>query len=211
MAASLPVPNEPADFTRLMQDLARRANGATERLARAVYPIARRIARRQFAREPSGHTLQPTAVANSALLALLRHAEHETPADRVHLHVLLARFARNELRNYHTYRHALRRGGAHEREPLCEETVPAAPAAAADHTAPDRLLADTIDGIDYMDDPEMSLALSALSLQVFIELTVDEIATAQCASPSTIDRRLRAARAFVRARMIRTRASENLP
>lgn len=61
----------PARVTRLLQAVDRGEAGSTDALLVAVYDELRALARARMRHEPSGHTLQPTALVHEAYLRLL--------------------------------------------------------------------------------------------------------------------------------------------
>jgi RNA polymerase sigma factor (TIGR02999 family) len=68
--------SDDAEVTQLLAELQAGAPGAAERLAGAVMAELHRIAERAMLREVDGHTLQPTELADEALVRLIgqRHA-----------------------------------------------------------------------------------------------------------------------------------------
>src|SRR5204863_5954600 len=61
----------PGELTLLLLEWQTGRQGALDRITPIVYAELRRLARRQMAREPAGHTLQPTALVNEAYLRLV--------------------------------------------------------------------------------------------------------------------------------------------
>lgn len=62
---------DPARVTQLLQAVDRGDAGSTDALLVAVYDELRALARARMRNEPSGHTLQPTALVHEAYLRLL--------------------------------------------------------------------------------------------------------------------------------------------
>lgn len=62
---------DPAEVTRLLQAMERGDDGAVDALAPLVYEQLRHLAIRALRNEPSGHTLQPTALVHEAFVALV--------------------------------------------------------------------------------------------------------------------------------------------
>lgn len=71
MAARAVADDERVPITALLVDLNEGRAGAADALARAVMHDVRRLAERAMAREADGHTLQPTELADEALMRLL--------------------------------------------------------------------------------------------------------------------------------------------
>ena len=89
--------------------LRRGAPEAMDRLLPLVYADLRRMAHRQLAAEPSGHTLSTTALVHEAYLRLVdRHARWE---DRAQFFGVAAQAMRHILVDYARARHTAKRGG----------------------------------------------------------------------------------------------------
>ena len=78
-------------------------------LASRLYDELRDIARREFGRERSGHTLQPTALANEAYLRLVQQTEQPFRS-RSHFMAAAARTVRRVLVDHARRRSTLKRG-----------------------------------------------------------------------------------------------------
>lgn len=91
--------------------LRRGAPEAMDRLLPLVYGDLRRMAHRQLAAEPSGHTLSTTALVHEAYLRLADQTRAEW-ADRGHFFAVAARVMRRILVDYARRHRAERRGGA---------------------------------------------------------------------------------------------------
>ena len=95
------------------------AGVAAEDLLPELYGELREIAARHFARQPPGHTLQPTALVNEAYLKLAA-AKDPRLTDRSHFLALASRVMRQILVDHERARRAGKRGGAMERLTLSE-------------------------------------------------------------------------------------------
>jgi RNA polymerase sigma factor (TIGR02999 family) len=85
-----------------------------ERLVPLVYAELRRMAHRQLAAEPSGHTLSTTALVHEVYLRLADQTRVEW-ANRAHFFALASRAMRRVLIDYARRHQAGRRGGAGQR------------------------------------------------------------------------------------------------
>jgi RNA polymerase sigma factor (TIGR02999 family) len=162
---------------------------ALDRLLPEVYAELRRIARRELARDRSGHTLETAALVHEAYLRLARPGNVQW-RNRPHFFAIAARAMRTVLIDYARARRALKRGGG----------VPPGPGAdalpgLADEEV-DRLLAidEALERLDAV-DPE---ACRVVESRYFAGLTLDECATAHDVSISTVRRRWSAAKAWLR-------------
>jgi RNA polymerase sigma factor (TIGR02999 family) len=90
--------------------LRRGAPDGLERLIPLVYAELRRVAHRQLAAEPAGHTLSTTAVVHEAYLRLSEQT-HVDWANRAQFFGLAARAMRRVLVDYAQRHRAARRGG----------------------------------------------------------------------------------------------------
>jgi RNA polymerase sigma factor (TIGR02999 family) len=66
---------EAAEVSRLLERVRAGEAGARDQLADLVYRELHQLARQQFAAQPGGHTLQPTALVHEAWLKLARHLD----------------------------------------------------------------------------------------------------------------------------------------
>ena len=83
---------------------------ADENLLKAVYPEMRRLAARLMAHERQSHTLQPTALANEALIRLL-NPKRTSFKNRAEFYMVATRMMRQILVDYARSRMAAKRGG----------------------------------------------------------------------------------------------------
>lgn len=105
------------DVTQLLIDLSAGRREALDELLPVVYQELRRIARRQLARERSGHTLDSVALVNEAYMKLVDH-EGIPWQNRAHFFGTAARAMRNILIDYARMRMAQKRGGGIRPAPL---------------------------------------------------------------------------------------------
>ena len=100
--------------------LRRGAPEAMDRLLPLVYGDLRRMAHRQLAAEPSGHTLSTTALVHEAYLRLAEQTRAEW-TDRGHFFAVAARVMRRVLVDYARRHRAERRGGAEQQRVALED------------------------------------------------------------------------------------------
>ena len=84
-----------------------------DQLLPLLHDELRELARRKMAKEPDGHTLQPTALVHEACVRLLDSGVN--PNDRAHFRALLARAMRRVLIDHARRRRAEQRGGDWDR------------------------------------------------------------------------------------------------
>jgi RNA polymerase sigma factor (TIGR02999 family) len=99
---------EQGEITAALAGLRDGAPEGTDRLLPLVYGELRRIAHRQLAGEPDGHTLSTTALVHEAYLRLAD--QHAAWSDRGHFFALASRAMRRILVDYARRHRALRRG-----------------------------------------------------------------------------------------------------
>ena len=99
------------EITEALAVLRRGAPDAMDRLLPLVYGELRRVAHRQLAAEPAGHTLSTTALVHEAYLRLERQTRAQW-VDRAHFFAVAARVMRRVLVDYARRHWAQRRGGA---------------------------------------------------------------------------------------------------
>src|SRR5262245_39894617 len=98
------------EVTRLLADLGAGDRAAAAELLPLVYEELRALASAEFARQPAGHTLQPTAVVHEAWMRLARQPNLEL-RDRRHFFALASKMMRQILVDHARSRAAAKRGG----------------------------------------------------------------------------------------------------
>jgi RNA polymerase sigma factor (TIGR02999 family) len=110
--------------------LRRGAPEGMERLIPLVYAELHRVAHRQLAAEPAGHTLSTTALVHEAYLRIADQTRAEW-TNRAQFFGLAARAMRRVLVDYARRHEAARRGGSNQRPVPLEDAGPDALAIAA--------------------------------------------------------------------------------
>lgn len=154
-----------------------------------LYNQLRRLARSLLRGQPSGHTLQPTALVNEAYLKVFGGGEPEF-ADRVHFLAVMARVMRQVLVDHARTHSAQKRGGA-KPLPLEGQPDPAVlPAGGPDLLDLDRALRQL-----EAQNPELA---RIVELFYFSGMSAEEIAAAVNRTAHAVRHDLRAARAWLR-------------
>jgi RNA polymerase sigma factor (TIGR02999 family) len=179
------------DITMLLEEWERGDKTALDRLAPLVYPQLREIAGAYLRRERSGHTLQATALVNELFLKLLTRREPHF-AGRRHFYTLTAKLMRMALIDHARTAKAEKRGGAAIPVPLHEE-IPWVDASGPQMMDLDRAL----DDLAALDAEQAQM----FELRFLIGYSVEETAELLGTSKSSVDRRVRLARAWLYQRL----------
>ena len=162
---------------------------AAEELLPLVYEELRKLAARRLTDEPTGHTLQPTALVHEAWLRLVG-GDGKQWNSRGHFFAAAGEAMRRILIESARRKQSQRRGGGRERIELNESALvlerPSEEVLAV-HESLDKLAAA---------DP---LAADFVKLRYFVGMTVPEAAEALAISPRTADRLWAYARTWLRA------------
>ena len=118
--------HERQEITDALAVLRRGAPEALDELLPLVYSELRRIAHRQLAAEPTGHTLSTTALVHEAYLRFAREDRAEW-SNRPQFFALAARIMRRVLVDYARRHWAQRRGGVGQQWIPLEEADDAGP------------------------------------------------------------------------------------
>jgi RNA polymerase sigma factor (TIGR02999 family) len=97
--------------TAVLNEIADGREHSLDRLIPLVYDELRQIAARHLRGEPSGHTLQPTALVHEAYIRLARQGKKDWRTRAVFFHVA-ARMMRRVLVDHARGHHRAKRGGA---------------------------------------------------------------------------------------------------
>ncbi len=180
------------DLTVLLAEARSGDTGARERLTRAVYGELRQMAGALMRRERPGHTLQPSALVNEAIVRLFEGEALDRASDRRYLFAAAAQAMRQVLVDHARRRDAAKRDGGRNRVPL-DQVLQYFDERRLDvlalHEALDRLIAlDERQGL-------------VVSLRFFAGLSVPEVADVLDVSVGTIEGDWRIARAWLRGQL----------
>ena len=172
-----------ANLTQLLAAWRSGEPQALERLTPLVYDELRRLARSYMRTERNGHTLQATAVVHEAFLRLVQ--ANVVLRDRSHFFALASRLMRHVLVDHAKSRSREKRNaGAHE--PM-DVGIPG---------RGDFNIIALDDALESLAQVEPRLA-EVIELYYFGGLTYEQIAAALGASPATVHRNIRLARAWL--------------
>ena len=175
------------DVTRLLFDWTNGDEAALARLMPLLYEELRGMAESYLRAEPSGQTLQPTALVHEAYLRLI--AQHLPDwQNRSHFFGVASQLMRQILVDRARARRALKRGGGGRKVSL-EDTVSFVPERDADLLALD----DALNSLAAIDPRKCRV----IELRFFGGLDIDETARALDISSATVGRELRVAKAWL--------------
>ncbi len=176
--------------TQLLAAAQRGDRRAADELLPLVYAELRQLAAAKLTHEPSGHSLDATALVHEAYLKLVGDQKFE---GRGHFFAAAAEAMRRILVDQARTRRALKRGGGAVRVDV----------------EPDRLTAPAPDEELLALDAALSLLAEShpehaalVKLRYFAGLSADDAASALDISPSTADRRWAFARAWLKLAMV---------
>ena len=171
------------EITEALVALRDRDPGAMDRLIPLVYDQLRQVAHRQLGAEPTGHTLETTALVHEAYLKLVDQTRTDWQ-DRAHFFAIASRAMRRILIDYARRHRAERRGGLPDGTPptpvsLDQVEIPVAERAEA-------LLA-LDEALDRLERFDARLA-QVVECRFFAGLTEAETAAALTVSQRTVAR-----------------------
>jgi len=167
------------DVTQILSDLARGDAHAAGQLLPLVYDELRRLAAARLAAEPSGNTLQPTALVHEAYLRLVGTPDGDRWDHRGHFFAAAAEAMRRILVEAARRKKAARHGGGLHRHDANDLPI-AAPAVDDDLVALDEALT----RFAQIEPQKAEL----VKLRYFVGLTIEETAAALGISPATAKR-----------------------
>jgi len=182
-----------SDVTQILNAIERREAGATEKLLPLVYDELRRLAAQKMSQEPSGQTLQATALVHEAYIRLVE-AKDQNWNSSGHFFKAGAEAMRRILVENARRKRSMKRGGGRQRVELGESTF-----LNVEEFCPDDLLAlnDALEGL-LNEDPA---AADLVKLHYFAGLTLEEVAVIQGISRRTAVKHLAYARAWLHREM----------
>ncbi len=174
------------EITAILEEMQRGVPGAADRLAALVYDDLHRIADAAMRREPAGHTLQPTELADEAFVRLI--GQHKVSwENRAHFFAIAARTIRRLLVDH--ARHRRRQKRDHGVRVTFDESIAPTPDSTVDLIALD-------DALERLDAAAPRQA-RVVELRFFGGLEIEETAHALGISPATAKRDWTFARAFL--------------
>ena len=184
----------PQEISKLLRAWGDGDQTARDRLVPLVYDELRRMARRYMARQPTGHTLQTTALIHEAYLRLVDQKEVQWQ-NRAHFFGVAAKAMRSILVDYARTRQAVKRGGA-----LRLVTLDEGAAVSAEMTAELVALDEALVSWAAFDQRKCQV----VEMKYFGGLTVEEMAEVLQVSPETVARDWRLARTWLLRELLRT-------
>ena len=180
-----------SEVSILLQSIDDGDKQAAAKLLPLVYEELRRLAAHELRNEPSGQTLQPTALVHEAYARLVSSDMDQDEAKwshRGHFYGAAARAMRQILIEIARRKKSLKRGGDRERVPLEKEHL----LLSADH--PDLLALDR--ALDKLAEERPDL-VELVSLRFFTGLTMEQAAAALGISKRTAERNWTYAKAWL--------------
>jgi RNA polymerase sigma factor (TIGR02999 family) len=181
-----------SNISRVLSAIERGDPAAAEQLLPLVYDELRRLAARKLALEPSGLTLQPTALVHEAYIRLVGGGQPEGWDGRGHFFSAAAEAMRRILVENARRRKAEKRGGGRQRSDLDEAYL-------AGSQPPEQVL--ELDDLLEQLATANPRAAEVVKLRFFAGLTGDQAAAALGISPRAVDSLWAYARAWLFARM----------
>ena len=177
-----------SDVTRILDDLQQGDSSASERLLPLVYDELRKLAAQRLAKEPSGLTLQATALVHEAYLRLVEVEHQQRWNSRGHFFGAAAEAMRRILVENARQKKSLKRGGNLQAHAAEADELPA-PELDSDLLALDEAL-DALEATDAQ-------AAEVVKLRYFSGLTVAQAAEALNLSQRSAERLWTYAKAFL--------------
>jgi RNA polymerase sigma factor (TIGR02999 family) len=184
--------------TEILAAMQRGDEAAAAQLYDLVYQELRAVAERKMAHEPSGQTLQPTALVHEAYLRLVEGAPDDGWQNRRHFFAAAAETMRRILVENARRRGRRKRGGHLRRSELPESEL-ATPPDSDDLLALDEALTQL-----HVEEPDKA---ELVTLRYFAGLTLEEAAETMGVSRATASRYWTYAKAWLYDRI--TRSGEN--
>jgi RNA polymerase sigma factor (TIGR02999 family) len=175
-------------ISRVVSAIERGDPAAAEQLLPLVYDELRRLAAQKLAREPSGLTLQPTALVHEAYIRLVDGAQVQGWNGRGHFFAAAAEAMRRILVDSARRKRRPKHGGGHRRLPLDPLDLPA-----ADRAHDLIALNDALDELAQREPAKAEL----VKLRYFAGLSLEESASCLGISPVTAKRYWAVARAWL--------------
>ena len=177
-----------SDVTRILLAIDQGDAAASAKLLPLVYDELRRLAARELRGEPSGNSIQPTALVHEAYIRLVDQAVEPQWNHRGHFYAAAAESMRRILVEQARRKQTPKRGGDRARAPLDADQV-AEPQRQANLLALDEALSQLA-----VDHPKLA---RLVSLRYFAGLTMEQSANALGVSLRTAERNWTYAKAWL--------------
>jgi RNA polymerase sigma factor (TIGR02999 family) len=181
------------ELTSLLAAVRGGDEAARDHLVECVYQELRRVAAGLIRAEPTGHSLQPTALLHEALAHLLEADALRRAPNRAYLFGAAARAMRQVLVDHARQRNAGKRGGGQRRLPLDAVLL-----YFQEQRVDVLTLHEALDRLAVLDERQSQV----VTLRFFGGLTVPEIAEQLGVSVSTVESDFRVARAWLRRQLM---------
>jgi len=178
-----------SDVTHILNAIEREEAGATEKLLPLVYDELRRLATQRMSQEPSGQTLQATALVHEAYIRLVEGKTQDWNSSG-HFFKAAAEAMRRILVENARKKRSMKRGGGRQRVELDESMH-----LTVEELCPDDLLA-LNNALERLLDEDPAAA-DLVKLHYFAGLTLEEVAVIQGISRRTAVKHLAYARAWL--------------
>ena len=185
-----------SDVTRLLNAMDHGDRQAAAELLPVVYDELRRLAAARLANEPSGNTLQATALVHEAYLRLVGPADEDRWENRGHFFAAAAQAMRRILVEAARRKQRDKHGGELQRVPL-DDVQPIAPDLAPDVAIDLRHDLAALDAALTRLEAEDEQAARLVEIRHFTGMSVAEAALTLGISPRTADRIWAFARAWL--------------
>jgi len=176
------------EVTRILQSISAGEVQASARLLPLVYDELRKLAAAKMAHEPSGQTLQPTALVHEAFLRLVEGAQQDQWNSRGHFFGAAAEAMRRILVENARRKSRVKHGGQHNR-------VEFNPQVLAGESSADQILA-VHEALTRMEEQFPDKA-AVVKLRYFAGLSNAEVAESLGVSPATAQRYWQFARTWL--------------
>lgn len=161
--------NETHTVTQILKQVEEGDGSAAEALLPLVYQDLRRLAARELKREPSGNTLQPTALVHEAYMRLVDQSSEPEWSHRGHFYAAAAEAMRRILVESARRKRTLKRGGDRRRVVLDDDRC------SVSQRRPEILALDEALSKLATDRPDLA---RLVSLRYFAGLTMEQAAKA---------------------------------
>lgn len=182
--------SDTTDFTELLHEWSQGDPSALGQLIPLVFEDLRAMARRHLAREPSDHTLQPTALVNELYLRLIGQTRVQWQ-NRQQFFAIAATMMRRILTDYAKGKKAEKRGGNLLKVPL--DDVDGAKLIAEAHGTDVVALGEALENLRQLSPRQAEI----VDLHFYMGLSFEEVAEVLEVSVTTVKRDWQMARRFL--------------